>query len=201
MQSKSTSGPQARVHKLVGELATEAFSFLKEIEYWRDRFNETTAALRLIGYHQAGEIQGVHRHEVWVRSGDDGPGDHHISAQDFIDELIDGPAPLSPYYNREPKEEKEQRNKELSRKASKRDRRLAVLGPECNWTCVYCAKTGTTSTGPDGRLWHVDHIYPQSLGGDSKSDNLCLSCATCNLAKSDDLASKILSATLRKVVA
>jgi hypothetical protein len=32
---------------------------------------------------------------------------------------------------------------------------------------------------------HVDHIVPQSIGGQTKSENLCLSCATCNNRKHD----------------
>ena len=32
---------------------------------------------------------------------------------------------------------------------------------------------------------HVDHIVPQAAGGQTTSDNLCLSCATCNNRKRD----------------
>lgn len=49
--------------------------------------------------------------------------------------------------------------------------------------CIYCQKPGNSLTGPDGRPWQVDHMYPRVRGGDSKKDNLVLSCATCNAQK------------------
>ena len=57
------------------------------------------------------------------------------------------------------------------------------IGKEQKWTCIYCQRIGTEESGPDKRMWHVDHMYAQSLGGDSRPDNLVLACATCNLQK------------------
>jgi len=36
-----------------------------------------------------------------------------------------------------------------------------------------------------GQAFHVDHITPPSAGGQTTADNLCLACAHCNIAKSD----------------
>ena len=51
------------------------------------------------------------------------------------------------------------------------------------WRCFYCGVVGAEDLGPDGRFWHVDHVYPISRGGDDKPDNHVLSCASCNLGK------------------
>ena len=58
------------------------------------------------------------------------------------------------------------------------------------WVCVYCHGVGDLDTGPDGRIWHVDHAYPRVYGGDGKRDNLVLSCATCNLSKGKKTANQ-----------
>jgi hypothetical protein len=34
-----------------------------------------------------------------------------------------------------------------------------------------------------GQVFHLDHIIPVSLGGETISDNLCLACSHCNIAK------------------
>lgn len=52
--------------------------------------------------------------------------------------------------------------------------------------------------GPDGRVWHIDHLYPEALGGDWKNDNLVLACATCNLRKSRHLLMDFLKLSLLK---
>jgi CRISPR/Cas system Type II protein with McrA/HNH and RuvC-like nuclease domain len=57
------------------------------------------------------------------------------------------------------------------------------LGQESGWKCFYCGKAGDKDQGPDGRVWHVDHAYPFSRGGDDQPDNHVLACATCNLGK------------------
>lgn len=51
------------------------------------------------------------------------------------------------------------------------------------WKCSYCGGDGDHKRGPDGRVWHVDHVYPRKHGGDNEPDNMTLSCATCNLKK------------------
>jgi 5-methylcytosine-specific restriction endonuclease McrA len=46
--------------------------------------------------------------------------------------------------------------------------------------CAYC--------GCDiSEDFHVDHIIPLAKGGTNEPDNICLSCPTCNLQKSDRL--------------
>jgi hypothetical protein len=39
-----------------------------------------------------------------------------------------------------------------------------------------------------GAEFTIDHIVPQSLGGASTEDNLCLACWRCNLIKRDRIA-------------
>lgn len=57
------------------------------------------------------------------------------------------------------------------------------LGKDSGWTCFYCSNPGSRDFGPDGRVWHVDHCFPVSRGGDDEADNHVLACATCNLDK------------------
>lgn len=45
--------------------------------------------------------------------------------------------------------------------------------------CVYCG------SNLDEKNFTVDHIYPRSLGGDDKEDNLAISCRSCNSSKKD----------------
>lgn len=47
--------------------------------------------------------------------------------------------------------------------------------------CSYCL----TVEEIVGALFTVDHIIPESLGGTTTSDNLCLACWSCNLIKGD----------------
>ncbi len=37
--------------------------------------------------------------------------------------------------------------------------------------------------GPNGRPWHIDHAIPFSRGGSYATENLVLSCASCNTSK------------------
>jgi 5-methylcytosine-specific restriction endonuclease McrA len=57
------------------------------------------------------------------------------------------------------------------------------LGCDSSWTCFYCSESGTDTAGPDGRTWHVDHVYAEVNGGDALPDNFVLACATCNISK------------------
>ena len=50
--------------------------------------------------------------------------------------------------------------------------------------CSYCL----TSEHIVGAEFTIDHIVPQSLGGASTEDNLCLACWRCNLLKRDRIA-------------
>ena len=47
--------------------------------------------------------------------------------------------------------------------------------------CSYCQ----TAENITGSLFTVDHIIPESLGGRTTLDNLCLACWSCNLIKQD----------------
>lgn len=47
--------------------------------------------------------------------------------------------------------------------------------------CEYCL----TQILISGQAMQIDHIIPESLGGTSNLDNLCLACIQCNLHKSD----------------
>lgn len=60
-------------------------------------------------------------------------------------------------------------------------RRAAILERDGR-VCRYCEDT----EGP----FHIDHIVPISRGGSNRDENLCVACATCNLAKSAKLASE-----------
>jgi len=66
------------------------------------------------------------------------------------------------------------------------------LGISQGWKCFYCDSLGTDELGPDGRSWHIDHVYAESKGGDSLKDNLVLSCARCNISKGRKLVSDFL---------
>lgn len=44
-----------------------------------------------------------------------------------------------------------------------------------NWTCAYCGEFGST----------IDHIHPQSLGGENTWLNLITACESCNQLKAD----------------
>lgn len=67
------------------------------------------------------------------------------------------------------------------------------LGEASGWRCFYCGRQGDEDRGPDRRWWHVDHCYPVVRGGDARSDNLVLSCASCNLEKKDKSAAEYFS--------
>lgn len=62
-----------------------------------------------------------------------------------------------------------------------------------NYRCVYCGRKGTT----------IDHIIPQSLGGESSYENCVAACTGCNGKKAartiDQLGWKIPSIEYRKV--
>jgi len=50
--------------------------------------------------------------------------------------------------------------------------------------CEYCRLLQTIS----GVRYHIEHIFPQSLGGPTILSNLALACPGCNHAKSDRVA-------------
>lgn len=50
-------------------------------------------------------------------------------------------------------------------------------------TCAYCEKEGTKDTGPDGRPWSIDHVFPIHFGGSDEMWNLVKACHRCNSRK------------------
>ena len=61
--------------------------------------------------------------------------------------------------------------------------RLAVA-ERCHYRCSYC-QTAQRFTGAE---FTIDHIIPESLGGTTTEDNLCLACWGCNRLKYDRIA-------------
>lgn len=49
--------------------------------------------------------------------------------------------------------------------------------------CHYCERLGQRDQGPDGRLWHKDHVLAKSKGGKGLRGNLVLCCSECNILK------------------
>jgi len=52
------------------------------------------------------------------------------------------------------------------------------------YRCSYC-QTAQEVTGAE---FTIDHIVPESLGGRTTEDNLCLACWLCNVTKNDRIA-------------
>ena len=192
-------------------LAIEGYSYLKEIEYWTNRYNEVVSALRDIGYYQAGEIltrlpffdrdNQPEEFQHCVFTEDEEGGNTYRTASAILEEIAAGPEPRSSYFRGESKELKKDNAAITVKRISSRDKRQAALGAQCDWICIYCQSKGTDTIGPDGRPWHIDHLFPKARGGDSKSDNLVLACATCNCRKNSQLASEILAAIKSKLEA
>jgi hypothetical protein len=56
-----------------------------------------------------------------------------------------------------------------------------AVAERSGYRCSYCQ----TAENITGSLFTVDHIVPESLGGQTTLDNLCLACWECNLLKHD----------------
>lgn len=50
--------------------------------------------------------------------------------------------------------------------------------------CCYCLSQQDVS----GMKYTIDHIIPESLGGETEVDNLCLACWECNLYKQNRIS-------------
>lgn len=50
-----------------------------------------------------------------------------------------------------------------------------------NHRCEYCQAAELLT----GQRFHVDHIIPRALGGETSRENLCLACPACNGSKQD----------------
>lgn len=61
-----------------------------------------------------------------------------------------------------------------------RDSMAQVLWAKQSKQCYYCGEIIDWR----GDKAHIDHKQPSSRGGTDEPDNLCLTCTTCNLAKS-----------------
>lgn len=58
------------------------------------------------------------------------------------------------------------------------------VADDSNGLCAYCLSQEVIS----GTQFTVDHIIPESLGGESTLGNLCLCCWDCNLIKQNRIA-------------
>jgi len=72
-----------------------------------------------------------------------------------------------------------------SRSKSVRDRARRNLAHVTS--CAYCGKHGSGDKGPDGALWHLDHVTPLIKGGQDSIGNLVKACARCNMMKGSKL--------------
>lgn len=71
----------------------------------------------------------------------------------------------------------------MSRAYVSRDLRDRVAAA-ARYRCGYCL----TSEAVVGAPMEIDHIIPQSLGGETTEENLWLACSLCNDCKSDRIA-------------
>lgn len=62
--------------------------------------------------------------------------------------------------------------------------------------CVYCG----ASSIEDGILLHLEHIYPQVLGGKDTASNLVTACDRCNLQKQDKVLDSGVASRLKVLV-
>jgi hypothetical protein len=66
---------------------------------------------------------------------------------------------------------------------------VARAGGACEYCRLVEAATGVT--------FHVEHVLPRSLGGETAMSNLALSCPGCNLAKGDRTIGKGLAGSVQ----
>jgi hypothetical protein len=154
----------------------ECIGFVSEIEYWTERFNEVATELIDAGYNQIPEAMRLMGYSK---------GKSHAGSDIFLTKEY-----LSEIYQQEPEDLHPEhvlpifpRRLHPCKRNTPFGKLRSDIGNSQDWTCSYCCQRGTPESGPDLRQWHLDHIYPKSKGGDDLSDNLTLSCATCNLKK------------------
>ena len=70
----------------------------------------------------------------------------------------------------------------MVRKASKPDPR-EIVELRAGRRCEYCRAPQPAT----GIRYHLEHVFPESLGGTDDVDNLALACPTCNFYKSNHL--------------
>ena len=56
---------------------------------------------------------------------------------------------------------------------------VSFVNQRANGRCEYCQAPQIII----GQVFHIDHITPRSSGGETTSENLCLACSHCNIAK------------------
>jgi len=88
------------------------------------------------------------------------------------------------YYAKNPHKLREQTNRRRARELGARIGDCALISKwEKSWrskprvTCYWCTKTFR------GKDCHTDHIVPLEKGGAHAIENVCISCAPCNLSK------------------
>ena len=171
-------------------LLIEAASYLKEIGYWITRFNEVSSQVVSLGYNQMPEAENVCG---YAKAESTAGSTMSLTPEGILEIANESPEPLHPNHVRELEyENRIAHPKPPTRKQILLGEKRRQIGERQGWVCVYCALVGTPELGPDGRMWHLDHFYAESNGGDSYPDNLVLSCATCNLKKSAALLSDFL---------
>ncbi|NOT56906.1 MAG: HNH endonuclease [Deltaproteobacteria bacterium] len=55
-----------------------------------------------------------------------------------------------------------------------------VIAERAQYRCEYCQSPERITGGP----MHVEHVFPETLGGPTTPENLAFACARCNLHKS-----------------
>jgi len=75
----------------------------------------------------------------------------------------------------------------------RREKRLAIYMRD-NFSCLWCGKSHD-----NGALLQIDHLIPQSKGGDNEPNNLLTACKPCNDRRGDMSVEEFI-ATLSKSV-
>lgn len=174
----------------IKSLAVDLAAIVSELDYWRHRYDEAVGELHRHGYWQFGRLEEIGVQLYTARGGMTWLG----PPEEVFELLAEGPTPhyseVLPHCRASDRP---------AFKDSHRERRLKLLqdiGAAGSWVCVYCLRSGDEEHGPDGRRWHIDHLFPRAEGGDSKKDNLVLSCASCNLQKNRSLLQDFLTKRL-----
>jgi 5-methylcytosine-specific restriction endonuclease McrA len=60
-----------------------------------------------------------------------------------------------------------------------------LVSQRAGWRCEYCH----APQGPTGQSFHLDHVVPESRGGERTQENLALACPRCNLTRGEQESS------------
>lgn len=163
---------------ILTHIANKAATHLKAAEDALEAYNQCVRTFRQYEYNQFDFMREL------------SSGCSNMQSDWVFTLLQDGPTPnpYKDYFHENPNEPlRTGKSQRLLSESVQQVREK--LGCASGWICRYCNQSGSANLGPDGRQWHVDHLYPVSRGGDSNIDNLALACATCNLQKSAKLLS------------